>query len=51
MIDSIMVAEGNTYHDNISRVLLRNKDEHVRAYIRIPNNFDYYKSNTNASVD
>jgi hypothetical protein len=51
MIDSIMVAEGNTYHDNISSVLLRNKDEHVRAYIRIPNNFDYFKSNTDASAD
>ena len=39
--DSIIVAEGNTYNDNISRVLIRDKDEHIRAYIRIPNNFNY----------
>ena len=39
--DSIIVAEGNTYNDNISRVLIRGKDEHIRAYIRIPNNFNY----------
>ena len=39
--DSILVAEGNTYNDNISRVLERVKDEHIRAYIRIPNYFSY----------
>lgn len=39
--DSIIVAEGNTYNDNISRVIIRDKDEHIRAYIRIPNNFNY----------
>lgn len=37
-----MVAEGNTFKDNISRVLTRNKDEHIRAHIRIPNNFIYF---------
>ena len=42
--DSIVVAEGNTFNDNISRVLSRNKDEHIRAYIRIPNNFNYYEN-------
>lgn len=40
---SIVVAEGNTFNDNISRVLIREKDEHIRAYIRIPNNFNYLK--------
>lgn len=40
---TIIVAEGNTYNDNISRILERNKDEHIRAYIRIPNHFSYYK--------
>ncbi len=40
---SIRVAEGNTFKDNISRVLIREKDEHIRAYIRIPNGFDYFK--------
>ncbi len=40
---TIIVAEGNTYNDNISRILERNKDEHIRAYIRIPNHFSYDK--------
>lgn len=39
-VSSIIVAEGN-YNDNISRILERNKDEHIRAYIRIPNDFVY----------
>ena len=39
--DTIVTAEGNTYNDNISRVLERVKDEHIRAYIRIPNHFFY----------
>jgi hypothetical protein len=50
MSDSIIVAEGNTFDDNISRVLTRNKDEHVRAYIRIPNNFDYFNSTSDESA-
>ncbi|MGI6238007.1 MAG: CHAP domain-containing protein [Christensenellales bacterium] len=37
--DSIIVAEGNTYNDNISRILERKKNEHIRAYIRIPNGY------------
>lgn len=41
--DSLFVAEGNTFNDNISRVLTRDKDEHIRAYIRIPNNFNYFE--------
>lgn len=39
--DTITVAEGNTFNDNISRILERDKDEHIRAYIRIPNHFTY----------
>jgi hypothetical protein len=38
---TIVVAEGNTYNDNISRVVERSKDEHIRAYIRIPDGFTY----------
>jgi SAM-dependent methyltransferase len=41
--DFLVVAEGNTFHDNISRVLIRDKDEHIRAYIRIPDHFNYFK--------
>lgn len=39
--NTIIVAEGNTYNDNISRIIERNKDEHIRGYIRIPNHFSY----------
>ncbi|MGN6713857.1 CHAP domain-containing protein [Anaerocolumna jejuensis] len=39
--DKIIVAEGNTYNDNVSRVLVRYKDEHIRAYVRIPDDFSY----------
>ena len=38
---TIVVAEGNTYNDNISRVIERTIDEHIRAYIRIPDGFQY----------
>lgn len=41
---TIIVAEGNTFNDNISRIMERNKDEHIRPYIRIPENFNYYKN-------
>ncbi len=41
-LSSIVVAEGNTFNDNISRIVVRNKDEHIRAYVRIPENFHYY---------
>ena len=37
----LITAEGNTFHDNISRVLRRPMDEHIRAYIRIPNGYGY----------
>ncbi len=37
----IITAEGNTFHDNISRILHRPIDEHIRAYIRIPNGYKY----------
>lgn len=37
----IITAEGNTFHDNISRVLHRPMDEHIRAYIRIPDGYMY----------
>ncbi len=40
--NTIIVAEGNTNNDNISRIIEREKDEHIRAYIRIPNHFSYY---------
>lgn len=36
---SIIVAEGNI--NNISGILERKKDSHIRAYISIPNNFVY----------
>jgi hypothetical protein len=39
--DVINVAEGNTFNDNISRVIKRPIDEHIRAYIRIPNGYKY----------
>jgi len=39
-IASIVVAEGNV--NNISGVVERKKDSHIRAYIRIPDNFVYY---------
>ena len=39
--DTITVAEGNTFHDNISRIIKRQIDEHIRAYIRIPDGYRY----------
>ena len=39
--DTVTVAEGNTFNDNISRVIERTIDEHIRAYIRIPNGYIY----------
>ena len=41
--DAIVVAEGNTYNDNISRVIERKLDDHIRAYIRIPNGYRYQR--------
>ncbi len=37
--DYIVTAEGNV--GNISRILEHKKDGHIRAYIRIPDNFSY----------
>lgn len=37
--DYIITAEGNV--ENFSRVLKRRKDDHIRAYIRIPDEFSY----------
>ena len=37
----IITAEGNTFHGNVSGVLHRPFDEHIRAFIRIPNGFKY----------
>ena len=37
---NIIPAEGNV--ENVSRILERKKNSHIRAYIRIPNNFLYY---------
>ena len=39
--DTVTVAEGNTFNDNISRVIERTIDEHIRAYIRIPDGYKY----------
>lgn len=39
--NTIIVAEGNTFNDNISRVIERTIDDHIRAYIRIPNGYKY----------
>jgi len=36
---SIIVAEGNI--NNVSGIVERKKDLHIRAYIRIPDNFKY----------
>jgi len=37
--NSIVAAEGNI--NNISGIIERQKDTHIRAYIRIPDNFSY----------
>ncbi|WP_099203994.1 CHAP domain-containing protein [Scatolibacter rhodanostii] len=39
---TLVVAEGNTLNGNISGILERNKDDHIRAYIRLPEFFSYY---------
>ena len=35
----IVTAEGNV--ENVSRILERKKNSHIRAYIRIPDKFSY----------
>ena len=37
--DSFVVAEGNI--NNLSGIIERKKDEHIRAFIRIPDGFSY----------
>lgn len=37
--DYIVTAEGNV--ENVSRILERKKNSHIRAYIRIPDKFSY----------
>lgn len=37
----LITAEGNTLHDNISGIMRRPIDGHIRAYIRIPNGYQY----------
>lgn len=39
--DSLTAAEGNTFHDNISRLVERKRDDHIRAYIRLPDHYRY----------
>lgn len=39
--NAIIVAEGNTFNDNISRVMERPIDDHIRSYIRIPDGYRY----------
>lgn len=40
----ITAAEGNAGNDNISRIIRRPIDEHIRAYIRIPDGYIYSRS-------
>lgn len=37
--DYLITAEGNV--ENVSQILKRKKDSHIRAYIRIPDNFSH----------
>lgn len=39
--DLLVVAEGN--FNNVSRIVDRKRDHHIRCYIRIPGNFKYYE--------
>ncbi|MBR4372715.1 MAG: hypothetical protein IKS92_16825, partial [Victivallales bacterium] len=40
--NTILVAEGNIH--NMSGIIERPIDEHIRAYIRIPDGYKYLKS-------
>lgn len=44
--NGLVTAEGNVGNDNISRVLSRPADEHIRAYIRIPDGYRYEAGGT-----
>ena len=39
--DLLVVAEGN--FNNVSCIVDRKRDHHIRCYIRIPDNFKYYE--------
>ena len=38
---TIIAAEGNISNTNMSGIIERPLDEHIRAYIRIPNGYQY----------
>lgn len=40
--DNITVAEGNAFDTNESRIVKRPIDDHIRAFIRIPDGYSYY---------
>ena len=42
--DSILTAEGNV--GNISAIIKRPQDEHIRAFIRLPDGYRYFEPNT-----
>ena len=39
--NTIIAAEGNL--NNVSGIIERPKDEHIRAYVRIPDGYEYQK--------
>ena len=39
--NAVIVAEGNIFNDNISGIIERPIDNHIRAYIRIPDGYKY----------
>ncbi len=41
--DCITVAEGNALDSNESKIVNRPLDEHIRAFIRIPDGYSYYR--------
>lgn len=41
--DSLIAAEGNIFGRNTSGIVTRPLDEHIRAYIRIPDGYTYKK--------
>lgn len=40
--DHILAAEGNIENGNISGIILRQKDHHIRCYIRLPENYCWF---------
>ncbi len=39
--ESILAAEGNIFDENVSGLVERARDEHIRAFIRLPDGFIY----------